>query len=313
VLDCETSNKFLLDSRAITGVEVVKAQYVSIDDRNSRFDLWGFIDFALIGGPATPFDIFSFGGTAGADDPYRTGLAFSGLALGMSVDSAQNKTFTPDYGKMAFDVARSTPRPGSLYSDFALRPPAIVVGTADAGPLDRGYLTVGSTAPTLTGVGQGKAWFGLSFGLDMGSIGALAGGAGLTATMLCAWAPKASGDAVASDGSAFPVQLGLALPGVNPTAKLMSLEGVLRLGIGELSITHAPVATADGTASKEPYWVLSLDDIGLKFLGFYKIPPSGSISFTCFGNPGADAAASALGWYAVYNQTPPTPGGAAAG
>ncbi|HEY0164861.1 MAG TPA: hypothetical protein VGB39_05760, partial [Sphingomicrobium sp.] len=309
----ETSNKFLLDSRAITGVEVVKAQYVSIDDRNSRFDLWGFIDFALIGGPATPFDIFSFGGTAGADDPYRTGLAFSGLALGMSVDSAQNKTFTPDYGKMAFDVARSTPRPGSLYSDFALRPPAIVVGTADAGPLDRGYLTVGSTAPTLTGVGQGKAWFGLSFGLDMGSIGALAGGAGLTATMLCAWAPKASGDAVASDGSAFPVQLGLALPGVNPTAKLMSLEGVLRLGIGELSITHAPVATADGTASKEPYWVLSLDDIGLKFLGFYKIPPSGSISFTCFGNPGADAAASALGWYAVYNQTPPTPGGAAAG
>lgn len=297
VLDSEESNQFYLDSSIITKGEVVKVQYTTIDDWNSRFDIWGFIDFVLLGTKEAPFDIFSFGNLTG-EDRNRAGLSFSGLGLAMNVkedaSGYQIKTFVFDAAHMAFDLAQSTPRPGSLYSNFALRPPAIVVGTAEADPLQRGYLTVATSTP-LMGVGLDTIWYGLSFGLDMGSVGALAGGAGLSATVLTAWGPtpKTAG----SVGGSYPARLGLALPGVNPTAKLLSLEGVLRLTIGELRLTNTPPAGSDQDA-----WVLSLMDIALKFLAFLKIPPNGAINFTCFGNPNANAQPTSLGWYAVYNQ-----------
>lgn len=298
VLDSETSNQFNLASTVINKIEVVKALYTTVDDLHSRFDLWGFVDYALMGGEDAPFDIFSFGNLPG-NDYNRTGLSFSALGLDMAVDSSQAKTFVFDASRMAFDLAQSTPRPGSVYSAFALRSPAIVIGTADADPLARGYLTVATSTP-LNGVGQKTPWYGLAFGLDMGSVGALAGSAGLSATMLAAWGPSSDR---ASVGGSYPARLGLALPGVNPTAKLMSLEGVLRLAIGELSLTYAPPQAGEPNA-----WVLSLMNIGLKFLAFLKIPPNGAINFTCFGNPGAKATPTSLGWYAVYNQDPPAGG-----
>ena len=101
----------------------------------------------------------------------------------------------------------------------------------------------------------------------------------------------------------YGARLGLALPGVNPTAKLLSLEGVLRLTIGELSLANTPPQTGDKDA-----WVLSMLDIAIKFLAFLKIPPNGAINFTCFGNPDAKASPTSLGWYAVYNQDPPKSG-----
>ncbi|WP_332676491.1 hypothetical protein [Brevundimonas sp.] len=296
VLDSETSNQFNLASTIINKIEVVKALYTTVDDQHSRFDVWGFIDYALVGGEDAPFDIFSFGNLPG-NDYDRTGLSFSALGLDMAVDSKQAKTFAFDASRIAFDLGQSTPRPGCIYSAFALRPPSIVVGAPGEDPLSLGYLSVATSTP-LSGVDQKKPWYGLAFGLDMGSVGALAGSAGLSATMLAAWGPSSSR---ASVGGSWPARLAVALPGVNPTAKLLSLEGVLRLAIGELSLTYTPPQAGDPNA-----WVLSLMDIGMKFLGFLKIPPNGAINFTCFGNPGANVTPTSLGWYAVYNQDPPS-------
>lgn len=298
VLDSQDSNQFYLDSPIVTKIEVVKAQYTTVDDFNSRFDIWGFMDFARLGTDEAPFDIFSFGNLTG-QDRNRTGLSFSGLGLTMYAPDSTTKAFAFDAGRMAFDLAQSTPRPGALYTNFALRPPSIVVGSADADPLQRGYLTVATSTP-LMGVGQKTPWYGLAFGLDMGSVGALAGSVGLSATTLAAWGPKPAGGSI---GGAYPARLGLALPGVNPTAKLLSLEGVLRLTIGELSLANTPPQTGDPDA-----WVLSMLDIAIKFLAFLKIPPNGAINFTCFGNPDANASPTSLGWYAVYNQDPPKSG-----
>jgi hypothetical protein len=298
VLDSQESNQFYLDSNVVTKIEVVKTQFTTVDDSNSRFDIWGFMDFARLGTDEAPFDIFSFGNLTGQDNN-RTGLSFSGLGLTMYALDSTTNVFAFDAGRMAFDLSQSTPRPGALYSSFALRPPSIVVGTADADPMQRGYLTVATSTP-LMGVGQKTPWYGLAFGLDMGSVGALAGSVGLSSTTLAAWGPKPVGGSI--DGS-YPARLGLALPGVNPTAKLLSLEGVLRLTIGELSLANTPPQPGD-----EDAWVLSMLDIAIKFLAFLKIPPNGAINFTCFGNPDAKASPTSLGWYAVYNQDPPKSG-----
>jgi hypothetical protein len=298
VLDSQESNQFYLDSTVVTKIEVVKTQFTTVDDSNSRFDIWGFMDFARLGTDEAPFDIFSFGNLTGQDNN-RTGLSFSGLGLTMYAPDSTTNVFAFDAGRMAFDLAQSTPRPGALYSSFALRPPSIVVGTADADPMQRGYLTVATSTP-LMGVGQKTPWYGLAFGLDMGSVGALAGSVGLSATTLAAWGPKPAGGSI---GGSYPARLGLALPGVNPTAKLLSLEGVLRLTIGELSLANTPPQAGD-----EDAWVLSMLDIAIKFLAFLKIPPNGAINFTCFGNPEANASPTSLGWYAVYNQDVPKSG-----
>lgn len=295
VLDCDNSSQFYLNSNVITKIEAVKAQYTTIDSATSRFDLWGFIDFACVrDSDENPFDIFSFGNEPGSDNE-RTGLSFSGLGLTMVTDSNQNAVFSFDASHMSFDLAQSTVRPDSLYSCFALRTPSVMVGTKEADPMARGYLTL-ATDVAFSGVGK-ENWYGLVFGLDMGTVGALAGDVGLSSTLLTAWGPNPDS---ASVGAYYPVRLGLALPWVNPTAKLMSLEGVLKLAIGDLKLSYS---APDETSAKA--WVLSLSDIALKFLSFVKIPPNGAISFACFGNPDAKGKPTSLGWYAVYNQDPP--------
>jgi hypothetical protein len=181
-------------------------------------------------------------------------------------------------GETRFDISTSTPRAKSLFQEFGLQLSGLVSGDKDAAPA---YLPVIGDAD-FSGV-DGSKWWGLRYQLDMGTPGALAGDVGLTSTLITAWTPTSS---AADSYEAF---LGVELPGTGGGAKLISLQNVLKLSIGQIVLT-----TVTGA------FVLKLTDIALRFLGLLKIPPSGSTLFYLFGNPAGTGSPSGLGWYAMY-------------
>ena len=132
---------------------------------------------------------------------------------------------------------------------------------------------------------------GLSYQLNMGTPGKLAGNVGLTSYLLTAWNPTAT-----DDGSAPAALVGIKLPGTGGGAKLISLQSVLKLSIGQIRLAYA-----NNPQTGQYSFLLMLTDIALKFLGLLKIPPNGATLFYLFGNPNSDGKASGLGWYAMYN------------
>jgi hypothetical protein len=94
----------------------------------------------------------------------------------------------------------------------------------------------------------------------------------------------------------YAALVGLRLPGTGGGAKLISLQTVLKLSIGQM------VLTFDRRTNS---FLLMLTEIALRFLGLLKIPPSGSSTFFLFGNPKSEGKPSGLGWYAMYNQLEP--------
>jgi hypothetical protein len=100
--------------------------------------------------------------------------------------------------------------------------------------------------------------------------------------MLVSWSPGTPLSANAG--------IGLKLPGTGSGGKLLSLQGVLKLKIGELSL-----GDHDGT------YVLELDRIALSVL-MITFPPTGQIDALLFADPtGKDH--TTLGWYAGYAKT----------
>jgi hypothetical protein len=297
MLDSVQDNMFYLQSDVINKVEVTKAQFVSLGPASLRFDLWGYLDFNVPTGNASddtvfPFDVFGFGFTTNPNQS-RAGLAFSGLAIAMTIADNKTSAATFETAAISFDPAppASTPRNGSLYQAFALQLKGLLVGDDKNTPAAQNYLNVPTNA-ALAGIDGKPRWYALAFGLKMGTAGALAGKLGLDASLIVAWSPgSAPGDA------SYGVMIGLQLPGVTAKSKLLSLEGILALSIGSMRLTYdvPPNAT-------QRYWVLWLTEIALKFMGLLKIPPNGSSSFVCFGNPDANGKPTALGWYAAYNQ-----------
>jgi hypothetical protein len=233
-----------------------------------------------------PFDLFSFGSSADTPpnvDLPRKGLSFSGLGIKMSYPPSTplQRVFAFDTGSIRFDVTTSTPRTDSLFLNFALELNGLASGTKDAAPSQSGYLNVVTDA-RLTGV-DGASWYGLDYTLNLGTPGALAGKVGLNASLLTAWRPDSSGG--------YQGSLGLKLPGTGGGAKLISLQNVLKLSIGQIYLT---------LDRKQNSFMLLLTEIAIQFLGLLKLPPNGSTRFYLFGNPKGDGKPSGLGWYAMY-------------
>ncbi|HEY6329597.1 MAG TPA: hypothetical protein VI756_09670, partial [Blastocatellia bacterium] len=313
-LGTTTAYTFYFDSNIINKVEVTSAR---MSTRNSDlagvivswFGLTGFIDYrvvtqsasskltnlegvrALISTSTDPlFDIFSFGNLDGEDYP-RKGLSYSNLGLKMSFTSSTDRVFEFNIGEITFDISTSTPRPDSLFINFALTLQSLEVGTANAPPNKSGYLNV-ITSAKLTGV-DGGPWYGLRYQLNMGTPGDLAGKVNLTSYLVTAWSP----DSPMEGG--YRAMVGIALPGTGGGAKLISLQTVLSLSIGQIWLVRAP--TANDPSGPEAF-LLMMTEIALKFLGIIKIPPSGSTLFYLFGNPQSGGKPSGLGWYAMYKQ-----------
>jgi hypothetical protein len=300
-LTSTADNTFYFANDVFNKIELVGAQLstrktgdpATQQDVISWFALDGFLDFAIAqgadgSGKAVPFDVFSFGSNAG-EDTLRAGLGFSSLGLQMRCPPGlpPSPSFSFVTSELRFDTATSAPRRGSLAEQFALQLGGLVTGTADATPANAGYLPV-ITDATFTGV-DGGDWYGLSYRLNMGTPGDLAGDVGLTSQLLTAWSPKG-----ASTGS-YAALVGVQLPGTGGGAKLISLQTVLKLSIGQIRLAYDPAADAGKGG-----FLLMMTDIALKAFGVLKLPPNGSTLFYLFGNPQSDGKPSGLGWYAMY-------------
>jgi hypothetical protein len=266
----------------------------------SWFGLSGFLDFEVIRAPGhddedqvIPLDLFSFGSAPGQDEP-RTGLAFANLGILMTFppEAPQDRAFTFEAGEMAFDLAASTPREGSLFRQFALDVGGIVSGGLTTPPIRSGYLQVVTDA-RLTGVERGP-WWGIDYVLTMGTAGHLAAQAGLNGHLLTAWSPRRTRDrrlgGASGDTASYKAGIGLKLPGTGGSGKLISLQSVLRLSIGQIWLRYDTGSAA---------FLLLLSEIALRVLGLGTLPP-GSTLFYLFGDKDGADAPSGLGWYARY-------------
>jgi hypothetical protein len=291
-LGSTTRAPFTLNNSILSDVEIggVQMSTVSADPRADtviQFAMAGFLDFAIVPGGDNHLDLFGFGNQLDQHLP-GTGLAFDSLNLMMSypTSSPSKRSFVAATDAMTFDQSSSTLRPGSLPNAFALQLTGLISSMSP--PAQVGFLPV--SFPDLNVGPLGTKWYGLVFRLDLGTPGNLAGKAGLQSSLLLAWT------AGAPTGSApGGAQIGLQLPGTAQGAPLISLQKVLKLSIGPIQLFF--------DATHQAY-VLVLNELALSFLGLLKIPPNGATAFYLFGD--ASGTASALGWYAIYNNEPKT-------
>jgi hypothetical protein len=295
VFEQNVTTVFTLKSNVLPAVAFVRVVFNTLSNGDdgtirSRFLMWGTFEFAILDvvlpdKTTRPADLLSFGQDAG-DPLYGSpvGLRFSGLDVSLSspVDAPNAVTFVFETGRLALDSGASTAREHSLYSDLALEVDAFIAGAEDKRPIDFGFLPV-SVEPKLKAISG--PWFGIAYKVTMGSPGALVSQAGFTSRILLAWAPTSP----ANDTSSA-VFVGLQLPGAAPGAKLLSIQGVLKLSIDSILLRQEAVT------GQELAFVLRLNNIALTFLGILKLPSS-PINFFLFGDP---SGSGSLGWYAAY-------------
>ena len=280
-------------SKVFSFIDVVNANFQTLGQSTSgtppvttvtsRFSFRGNFSFLPTGG----IDIFSFGSDPATPEPPPSALAYSNLGVVMTFDLAepqQSVAFTFDTGSVAFDVSLSTPRPNStavtLFTALPLKLDTILSGT-DVLPQNNGYFQV--VSEDITGV-QGllpAQWYGLGMRINLGTMGALASLAAFDAELIAAWSPG---------GDAQHASLLMKLPGTSPGKTGLSLQGVLHLGIGEIT------AAVDGTSVS-----LTFSDVGLDFLGVL-LPRGAAIEVALVGNSDA-VTTSSLGWLASYTRT----------
>jgi hypothetical protein len=302
-LASRATSRFLLDNDVLTEVTIDTASMSTRDDGAQSGEVVSFVamaghlTFSIIEpdaaassdgapddtaaeDPLPPFDVYSF-----------DALQFSGLGLRIAypVDLPAQTALTLVEDELAFDPSpgASVARLDSLFPNFQLELMALLSGAGETTPGSLGYLTV-ATPYALAGV-EGSAWHGLSFKLNLGTPGALAGKINLTSTLLLAWS-----DARSSSGSTRAF-IGLQLPGSGTGGELFSLQSVIKLSIGALRLLYN---------AEQKSFLLLMNELALKFFGMLKVPPSGATSFFLFGNPDGTSP-SGLGWYAIYNQDQP--------
>jgi hypothetical protein len=242
------------------------------------------------------FDPFSFG-TGGSTDggtPPDGWLRFGNLLVGMSFPLAapQAQSFTVAEDRLTLDPSASQARPASLAANFPVRLTSIAYAPADATPgagqtpEDRGFTSI---AAPMEQQPLRAPWYGLVYSLDLGTLGALAGGAPVAVTVLAAWGPGLiEGDQ--------PAYLGVALPGAKALGLDWPLQGVMRLGFRSFQFEASD--EDDGSRS----YILRLRRLALSILG-WSFPP-GNTDVFLFGQPDSSGR-PVVGWYAAYAKSPP--------
>lgn len=295
VFEQNATTRFMLDSNVLPSATLQRVVFNTLSNGDdgtvrSRFLMAGSLEFAILAasssGEAAACDLLSFGSLPGASPTAPpTGLAFSGLELAMAspLDAPNAVTFAFEAGKLALDQGSSQARAHSLFTDIALQVDEFIAGPEDKRAADFGFLPV-LIEPKVKALSG--PWYGIAYKVTMGSPGGLVAQAGFTSRLLVAWAPTSR--AQDPTASAF---VGLSLPGAAPGAKLLSIQGVMKLSIDSLVLRREPVG---GTESA---FTLRLNNVGLTFLGFAKLPPGATINFFLFGDPSGNGS---LGWYAAY-------------
>ncbi|WP_142786401.1 hypothetical protein [Changchengzhania lutea] len=311
-LSSQNDDAFYLNNNIINKIEITNVLLSTRSGKDattivSWFGISGFIDFFSLTNTTkavaldtdlmeltddTNFDIFSFGNILG-EDKLKKGLNFANLGIQMSFPGKNPTDSKLEFktNEITFDVSISTPRKNSLYLNMVLDLKSLEVGTKDKGSKEAGFLDV---IPDLRlgGVSDGD-WYGLKFKLNMGTPGELAGKVSLDSYFLMSWSPDSN------QAGNYKAGIGIALPGTGGGAKIISLQNVMKLSIGQIRLSY--IAEQDS-------FLLLFTTIALKFLGLLKIPPNGNTTFYLFGNPKAGGKASGLGWYAVYSKEPQSKG-----
>jgi hypothetical protein len=305
VFEQDATTVFTLNDGALQAVAVTRAQFDTLGETGSgadattasRFLMWGNLDFAALvdnTGKAV-FDALSFGSDPGTEPAkLGQGLSFSNLKIDMSFPTAtpHATTFGFDASGLAFDLATSTPRDGSMFDSLELQVDSFRAAPAGKRLPDYGYLNVGAPVNLASFDGQ---WFGVVYKLTLGSPGALVAKAGFESRLIVGWAPATPVAGSTDAGPTYSVVTGILLPGAAPGAKLISLQGVLKLSIDSIQLLRQEVVNHPGQEA----FVLQLRGVGLKFLGVAKLPPGATIDFFLFG---ALEASGSLGWYAAYRK-----------
>jgi len=277
-----------LDSQVIQDVEILKSSFVTTvkgsngskgsGNVESQFSFFGYINFYELKG----FDLLSFGSETGKPSSGQ-GISFSNLNIELTfpLDTPTTQIFTFDIKQISFDLGASYTREQSLYRHFPLQLHGMISGTSKDTPTSQGYMNV-----SLPALKQQQTisddWYGLTFKLNMGTLGSLASSAGFNTTFLVPWNVGGHG-----------ATAGLKLPGVNPQAPALSLQGVLKLNIGSITLDIAD----DGVS-----YLMKINNIALKVLSL-TFPSNATIGFYLFGNPSKDSQPESLGWYAAYKKT----------
>ena len=279
VFTTTSDHRYQVNSQVLDVVDITRSQFVTIvppaglqtgANIQARFLFWGNMQFKAL----SDFDAFSFGSSA----QETGGLSYSSLAIDLQFppDQPYRKTFTFNAQQIVFDPSTSVAHPDSLYNHFPLKLTGLVQATAEMTPANLGYMPVDSP---LQGSQLTAPWFGLTYDLNLGSLGALAGQAGFVAGLLVGWAPNPHN---------YTVYIGLRIPGVSGGKREISLEGIVKLTFGAVRFVV-----------RAPSYILQLRNISLHLLSL-TFPP-GQTDFILFGNPdGKDN--TTLGWYAAYKK-----------
>jgi hypothetical protein len=298
VFDNKDDNLFYFDSNLLKNVEITQIQFNTLTtDPNavaiqSCFTMSGYLNFGIMNGSAEGYslDAFSFGDSV----TMQHGLYYSNLNInmGFNLNNPTAVTYAFDAAQIAFNSSQSLARAAALYPNFALQINNLVSGNDDSTPAGMGYLTL--SLPGINASGLSGNWYGLQMTLNLGTPGELDGSLGFNATLLIAWSPGTN-----SVTPSYNALIGIKLPGTSSNAKLLSLQGLLKLTIDKLRLEY--ILNADPLLPGS--YLLTLTNIALKFLGIVKLPPGGNTNFLLFGNPNPGATSKSLGWYAAYNKT----------
>lgn len=200
---------------------------------------------------------------------------------------------------LSFDLASSTPRARSLYALFPVRLSGILAttdplvaegepaeGASAQGPAALGFTSIG--AP-LQQSSMADPWYGLVYDVNLGTLGALAGSAGLTLSVLVAW----SGGGTEAEPAIY---VGARLPGVKGLLGVeLPLQGIISLGFKTIQLLVDDSAGGDGAVRRQ--YLLRFRNFALRFLGL-SFPP-GCNDILLAGNPDPSSPTK-LGWYAAY-------------
>ncbi|MEL7068083.1 MAG: hypothetical protein AAGN15_05430 [Cyanobacteria bacterium J06581_3] len=298
-------NRFLMPNSAIFNyIDIVKAQFSSAPippgdnpTITGRFSFWFQLGFRQL----EKFDAFSFGPSAEFptkdDIKHQRFLSASNLVVTLSFPqkSKDERTFAFVPDDITFQprkpnkkLAENSFRPTSLYAKF----PVTLKGFIQGQDKPKGVLDV-KTALGNASV-AGVSWYGLSFEIDLGSLGALSSITKLVAELVVLWIPNT--DPTSNTRPDPQVYMGMKLPGLSGDVLGFPLQSVIKFSFKTAEFLFDP---ADGP--EKATYLLKLKAIVLKLL-VLSLPPNGQTELLIFGNSaGRD---QPIGWYAAYAKEP---------
>jgi hypothetical protein len=279
----EGEHRYATDRTVLESVEVDTVQMLTTaaapgsGQVGATFVLGGYLRFV----DGTSFDPFCYGAPAADPKPEEGDgrLRFDNLGIEMRFPLGQGeiKEFSVALSGTRFDTDRSHARRRSLIHNFPVSLSGLASSSTQA-PQDVGF---GSISAPLEQSPLSPPWYGLTYTLDLGTLGALSGSTPLSLTLLAAWG---AGDAPGSR----PAYLGLVLP----EGLQWSLQSVIKLGFRSIQFT-----TSENKADASLAYLLRLRRFALTLLGI-ALPP-GNLDITLFGDS-KHPESRTVGWYAAY-------------